>query len=105
MLLGTAEGAAPLRPGAVWMGHGVGTFVALAAVARGAAAVIAASDAVTPAAAAIARAAGLPIVTEVSGLFAWARPGDLVVVDGEAGIVLVNPPPTDVERVRRARVR
>lgn len=105
VLLGTAEGAAPLRPGAVWMGHGVGTFVALAAVARGAAAVIAASDAVTPAAAAIARAAGLPIVTEVSGLFAWARPGDLVVVDGEAGIVLVNPPPTDVERVRRARVR
>jgi phosphotransferase system enzyme I (PtsP) len=105
VLLATVDGATPLRPGAVWLGHGVGTFVALTAVARGAAAVVAASATVTPAAAAIARAGGLPIVSDVSGLFAWTRPGDLLAVDGETGVVLVNPPPAEVERVRRDRLR
>jgi phosphotransferase system enzyme I (PtsP) len=101
-LLGSASGP-PLRPGAVWIGHGAGTFVALIAVARGAAAIVSASGEVTPAAAAIARAAGLPLVAAVHGVFGWARPGDLIAVDGERGVVVVNPPPADVERLRRAR--
>ena len=101
-LLGSASGP-PLRPGAVWLGHGAGTFVALVAAARGAAAIVSASGEVTPAAAAIARAAGLPLVAAVHGVFGWARPGDLIAVDGERGVVVVNPPPADVERLRRAR--
>src|SRR5262249_54425175 len=104
VLLGTVDGP-PLRPGAVWLGHNVGTFVALIAAARGAAAVVAASDEVTPAAAAIARAARLPVVSAVHGLFGWARPGDLLAVDGETGVVVINPPPHDVERLRAERRR
>jgi phosphotransferase system enzyme I (PtsP) len=98
-LLGDARA---LRPGAVWIGDRLNTFAAITAVARGAAALVA-SDLIAPAAIAIARAAQLPVVSDVAGLFGWARPGDLLAVDGDRGAVLVHPSPTDIERLRRAR--
>jgi signal transduction protein with GAF and PtsI domain len=91
-----------LRPGAIWIADRIGAFIAIAAVARGASALVA-GDAVSPAAIAIARAAGLPTVSDVPGLFSWARPDDLLAVDGDAGTVLVHPAATDIERMRRAR--
>ena len=95
-------GALSLRPGAIWIADRIGAFVALAAVARGASALVA-GDGASPTAIAIARAARLPIVTGVPGLFGWARPGDLLAVDGETGTVLVHPAPTEIERLRQAR--
>ena len=91
-----------LRPGSIWIADRINAFVAIAAVARGASALVA-SDAVAPAAIAVARAAGLPVVSDVPGLFGWARPGDLLAVDGDTGAVLVHPAPTDIEKLRRAR--
>ena len=91
-----------LRPGAIWIADRIGAVVAIVAVARGASALVA-SDAVSPAAIAIARAAGLPVVSDVPGLFGWVRPGDLLAVDGGTGAVLVHPPATDVEAMRHAR--
>ncbi|HEX3757241.1 MAG TPA: GAF domain-containing protein [Kofleriaceae bacterium] len=91
-----------LRPGAIWIADRIGAFVAIAAVARGAAALVA-GDAVSPAAIAIARAAELPTVSDVPGLFGWARPDDLLAVDGSTGTVLVHPAPTEIERLRHAR--
>lgn len=91
-----------LRPGAIWIADRIHAFVAIAAVARGASALVA-SDAVSPAAIAIARAAGIPVVSDVPGLFGWARPGDLLAVDGTDGTVLIHPPATDIEALRRAR--
>ena len=91
-----------VRPGAIWVADKLGAFVAIAAVARGASALVAA-DTASPAAIAIARAAHLPIVTEVAGLFGWARPGDLLAVDGATGTVLVHPAATDIERLRHER--
>ncbi len=98
-LLGDAR---TLRPGGVWIADRIGAFVAVVAVGRGASALVA-SDAITPTAIAIARAARLPCVSDVSGLFAWVRPEDLVAVDGETGHVLVHPAPSDIERLRHAR--
>ena len=101
-LLGCAsDPAATLRPGGVWIADRIGAFVALAAVGRGAGALIAAGGDVASAAVAIARAARLPLVGGVHGIFGWARPGDLVAVDADHGEVVVNPAPTEVERVRR----
>ena len=51
----------------------------LVAVARGASALVA-SDVVSPAAIAVCRAAGLPVIGDVAGLFGWVRPGDLLAV-------------------------
>jgi phosphotransferase system enzyme I (PtsP) len=91
-----------LKAGSVWIADRIGAFVAIAAVARGASALVA-SDVVTPPAIAIARAARMPGISDVAGLFGWARPGDLLAVDGETGVVLVHPAPNDIERLRHAR--
>ena len=99
VLLGDAR---TLRPGAIWIADRIGAFVAIAAIARGASALIA-SDAVAPAAIAIAREARLPAVADVAGLFGWARHNDLLAVDGDRGVVLVHPSPSDIERLRHAR--
>jgi signal transduction protein with GAF and PtsI domain len=40
---------------------------------------------------AIARAAKIPVVAEIAGLFAWARPDDTILIDGDKGVVRVNP--------------
>jgi|LNFM01.2.fsa_nt_gb phosphotransferase system, enzyme I, PtsP len=93
---------AALRPGFVWIADRIHSVMAIAAVARGAAALVAA-DAISPGAIAIARAAGIPTLSDVSGLFGWVRPGDLLAVDGSSGTVLVHPAATDVEALRRAR--
>jgi phosphotransferase system enzyme I (PtsP) len=98
VLLGDAR---TLRPGAIWIADRIGAFIAIAAIARGASALVA-CDAVSPAAIAIARAAKLTTVSDVPGLFGWARPDDLLAVDGDTGTILVHPAPTDIERVRRA---
>ena len=94
--------AASLRPGAVWIADRVGPFTAIAAVARGASALVA-CGAIDPIAIAIARAASLPMVSDVTGLFGWARPGDLLAVDGDAGVVLVHPAQAEIERLRASR--
>ena len=48
----------------------------------------------------LARALGIPVVARAAGLFAWARPDDRVLVDGDAGVVRVNPPVTTVAQFR-----
>lgn len=95
-------GTTTLRPGAIWIADKIGAVVAIVAVARGAGAIVTA-DEIPPIAIEVARAARLPLVVDVDGLFGWARPGDLVAVDGTAGEVLVHPAPTDIERIRAAR--
>jgi signal transduction protein with GAF and PtsI domain len=98
----TADPRTSAKPGAIWIADRAGAVIAIAAIARGAAALVT-SDRVTPTALTIAAAAKLPVVSGVAGLFGWARPGDLLAVDGESGTVLVHPAPTEIERLRRER--
>ncbi len=86
--------------GRVWVGSRLGAVFALAAT-RTAAAVVLDGEA-TPEAVAIARAAGLPLLASVQGLFAWTRPGDLLVVDADRALVRVNPTASDLALARRA---
>ncbi|MEZ4339242.1 MAG: GAF domain-containing protein [Sandaracinaceae bacterium] len=48
----------------------------------------------------LCRAARLPTVHGVGGLFAWARGGDRVLVDADEGVVQVNPSPAAVAEYR-----
>lgn len=50
----------------------------------------------------IARAAGVPVVADVGGLFAWARRGDIVLVDGDEGVVRVHPSAAQLAEFRDA---
>jgi len=43
------------------------------------------------------------VLADVEGLFAWLRPGDLVVCDADTGILRVNPAASSVESFRRDR--
>jgi signal transduction protein with GAF and PtsI domain len=52
---------------------------------------------------AIARAAEVPVLADVPGLFAWVRPDDTLLVDCSAGLLRVNPPATTIARYRHAR--
>jgi phosphotransferase system, enzyme I, PtsP len=103
LLYAAATRAPLLPPGGVWLGERIGAFVAICAVARGAAAIV--SDGVAPdgPGTAIARAGGVPVLTQVEGLYAWVRPGDLVVVDADAGVLRVNPAASSVESFRKSR--
>jgi phosphoenolpyruvate-protein kinase (PTS system EI component) len=51
----------------------------------------------------VARAAGIPVLCDVAGLFAWLRPDDSVLVDGENGVLRVNPPATQIARYRHGK--
>ena len=58
----------------------------------------------------LARAMGIPAVTGIPDLLTSARPGDLLVVDGTAGVVIVRPSAGSIahyeeERRRAARAR
>jgi phosphotransferase system enzyme I (PtsP) len=77
--------------------------VALTVVALGATAVIA-SGHLEPdcLGVRVARAAATPILCDVSGLFAWVRPDDSVLVDADRGVLRVNPPATQIARYRHA---
>lgn len=51
----------------------------------------------------IARAASIPVVAEVAGLFAWARPDDTILIDGDNGVVRVNPSVNVIAKYRHDR--
>ncbi|MEY4576293.1 MAG: hypothetical protein RL701_996 [Pseudomonadota bacterium] len=48
----------------------------------------------------VARCAGIPVVSNLSGLFAWVRPDDSVLVDADQGLLRINPPATQIARYR-----
>jgi phosphotransferase system enzyme I (PtsP) len=51
----------------------------------------------------IARVAAVPVLANVTGLFAWVRPEDTLLVDAAKGLVRVNPPATTIARYRHER--
>jgi phosphotransferase system, enzyme I, PtsP len=104
LLHDAATGGGLLRRGAVWMSEQLSPFLVLAAVSRGTSglAMEAAANDDAPALA-IARRAGIATVSGANGLFAWARPGDLAAVDGDEGLVHINPPAAVIARVRTDR--
>ncbi len=48
------------------------------------------------------RALGVPATLGVAGLSQTARPGDIIIVDGTAGTVVINPAPATLTAARRA---
>ncbi|HVZ72464.1 MAG TPA: GAF domain-containing protein [Polyangia bacterium] len=93
-----------VRPGDILISERLRGFLAAHALARGVSALVAEGPlAEASAPAALARAAGVPLVAGVAGLFAWVHPGDLLVVDADAGSVRVNPEAAHVARFRNQR--
>ncbi len=53
----------------------------------------------------VARAAGIPTIGDVGGLFAWARRGDVVLLDADAGVVRVHPSAAQIAEHRATERR
>jgi len=53
----------------------------------------------------MARSLGLPAVLGATELIGHVRPGDMVIVDGDMGAVIVNPTPATQRRYQRRRVQ
>ncbi|MFO0602218.1 MAG: GAF domain-containing protein [Polyangiales bacterium] len=89
--------------GAVWVAEAVTVFELLVA-ARQRPAGLVISGAVPPGRArTLVELIGVPAVGEVAGIFNWAGDGDVALVDGDHGLVRVNPPrrERDAARVER----
>jgi phosphotransferase system enzyme I (PtsP) len=93
-----------VRPGDIVISERLRTFMAAHALSRGVSAIVV-DGALTETSAVglLARSAGVPLMSAVTGVFAWVHPGDLLVVDADAGSVRVNPEATHVARFRNQR--
>ncbi|MGB0678650.1 MAG: GAF domain-containing protein [Polyangiales bacterium] len=102
----TADWSFPTSGAVLLLPERLSTFIALAAIARGADAVLSAAvlDAESLSVE-LLRRARRPVVSEVAGLFSWARPDDRIVVDGDTGRLRLNPPPGDIAKFRRSEGR
>ncbi len=92
-IAGEAAGDTGPGPGAVAVvAERLCAFTVLGAIARGVSGiVVGGSVEENSLPVGLARAARLPIVAEVAGLFAWVRSGDTLLVDADHGVVRVNP--------------
>jgi signal transduction protein with GAF and PtsI domain len=94
----------PSQGAALLVSDKLPAFTALIAVAHRASAIaLSGPVAEDSLGAAVVRAAGLPAVCEVGGLFAWARVGDRLLVDGDRGLVRVNPSAVAIAEFRSAQ--
>jgi phosphotransferase system enzyme I (PtsP) len=59
----------------------------------------------SPRTAALLRLLGLPAVTAVGGLFRWAADGDVALLDGDHGLVILNPSRSEIASVREETKR
>ncbi|HXJ18806.1 MAG TPA: GAF domain-containing protein [Polyangia bacterium] len=102
-----AGGTRLVRAGAMLASERLGLFATAYAISAGASAFVVEGEVPSDGGpAALARAAGRPLISAVHGLFGWLRPEDLLVVDADdelgTGVVRVNPPATTVARFRSA---
>jgi phosphotransferase system enzyme I (PtsP) len=104
-LAGEATGDQGPGPGTIAVvAERLGAFFVVWAVARGVSGIVLGGTLDEQAlAAGLARAAKLPVVSEVAGLYAWVRSGDTLLVDAEQGVVRVNPSATVLAQYRHSR--
>jgi phosphotransferase system, enzyme I, PtsP len=91
-----------VRSGAVVVAERLRPFAAIHAIMSGAVGFVVEGE-MPPegATAALVRAAGLPVLASVGGVFSWLQPEDLLVL--ESGGLRINPPATAIAHFRNAR--
>jgi phosphotransferase system enzyme I (PtsP) len=91
-----------VRSGTVVVAERLRPFAAIHAITSGATGFVVEGEVrEDSAAAALVRAAGLPLLSSVGGVFSWLQPDDLLVM--ESGGLRINPPATAIAHFRNAR--
>ncbi len=97
----SASGSAPaLKDKLLIVPDRLSTLVVLTAIARGAAGIVVSGEVDDSLAARVARAAGLPLIADVVGLYSWIREDDRALIDGTRGVVRINPRVSAAARAR-----
>jgi phosphotransferase system enzyme I (PtsP) len=91
-----------VRSGSIVVAERLRPFAAIHAITSGAVGFVIEGEARDEgAAAALVRAAGLPMLASVGGVFSWLQPEDLLVI--ESGGLRINPPATAIAHFRNSR--
>lgn len=91
-----------VRSGTVVVAERLRPFAAIHAITAGATGFVVEGEVREDSAAAVlVRAAGLPLLSSVGGVFSWLQPDDLLVI--ESGGLRINPPATAIAHFRNAR--
>ncbi len=96
----SADRRAEVPRGSVLVGSEVTLFDVLMAARAHPAAVVLSERAAGPMSRSLLTLIGAPSVVDVGGLFRWVADGDLALVDGDHGIVRLNPSRAEVSLVR-----
>lgn len=96
----SADRRAEVPRGSVLVGSEVTLFDVLMAARADPAAVVLSERAAGPMSRALLALIGAPAVVDVGGLFRWVADGDLALVDGDHGLVRLNPSRAEVSLVR-----
>lgn len=96
------EAGAGAPKGAVWVGESVTVFELLLAARVHPAAVVLSAP-VTPRTRTLVELLGVPAVCEAAGIYNWATDGDVALVDGDHGLVRVNPSRRERDEARVER--
>jgi phosphotransferase system enzyme I (PtsP) len=97
------EGAAPAPKGAVWVGETVTVFDLLLAARAHPAALVLSGPVPAGRVRSIVELIGVPTVCEAAGIVNWASDGDVALVDGDHGLVRVNPSRRERDEARVER--
>ena len=102
-VLCATDGASKVPRDAIWIGDTVTVFELLLAARARPAALVLTQKVTTPRVHALIALMNVPTVSEVAGLYAWASDGDVALVDGDHGLVRINPTrrERDAARVER----
>jgi phosphotransferase system enzyme I (PtsP) len=103
-MLAAGDRRAELPRSAVLVGDQVTLFDLLVS-ARSQPAAVMLSTRTGPASRTLLQLLGVPAVSDVAGLFRWVSDGDIVLVDGDHGIVRLNPSRAEVAAVRAEKKR
>jgi phosphotransferase system enzyme I (PtsP) len=102
-MLGSADKRAVLPSKAILVGDGVTVFDLLV-TARAEPVAIALTDRATgPRTKVLLRLLGVPALVDVAGLFRWATDGDIALLDGDHGLLVINPSKSEIAALRESR--
>jgi phosphotransferase system enzyme I (PtsP) len=102
-VLSAHDASAAVPRGAVWVVEAITVFEVLLAARQKPAGLVLSGPCPPGRARTLVELIGVPAVGEVAGIYNWASDGDIALVDGDHGLVRVNPPrrERDAARVER----
>lgn len=103
VMLAAADKRAEMPTKAVLIGDGLSVFDLLITARSAPVAVALSERAVNPRTHTLLQLLGVPAIADVHGLYKWASDGDIALIDGDHGVLVLNPSKSEVAAVRQEK--